>query len=243
MRRTIRQLTLYQFEQYVKTNKYVMPFIALLVVQFGLYMMIPVDVVSSFIISGVFIFLIMVWIGVTSWELEDQVSEQVIILRIRSEKIYYVSTVVFLGLLSIYVSILALIFPLIQNVLNNNQVFIRQLQSDDIICAFLLISAYGFAGGILGSFFHPRIMRDRKTALTLTLLIAILSVTKLSVKQTLPSAALVTWVVPPVSEAVELFQKESYFVLWKVVAGYVMMVGYAGILAFVKIKLLIRNKF
>ena len=86
--RIISGLIKYQYLQYLKSNKFVMPFAALVVMLFTLYSAKPVSVVASLASCCLFVFLISSWIGTSVCILEDTASEQIIRLRLRSTNQY-----------------------------------------------------------------------------------------------------------------------------------------------------------
>jgi len=239
----LKALIKYRFKQYFKTSKFVMPLLILIVVQFVLYSMNPVGVVESFVLSSIFIFVIMVWAGIMSSDLEDPVSEQIIILRIRSEWKYYISQVLFLTVISAVAAAAAIFFPVVINIIDKNQLFIRPLTAADIVCSYFLLWGSALMGSSLGDLFPARVMRDRKMAILLTVLITIISVTKVSLLDTLPLPPILLCVVPPMSEIFAMFGLEEFYSVWKVVLAVIVLMAYGWLMAGLKIKLLIRNKF
>ena len=220
-----------------------MPLLILIMVQFVLYSMNPVGVVESFVLSGIFIFVIMVWTSIMSSDLEDPVSEQIIILRIRSEWKYYVSQILFLIVISAAAAAAAVLFPVVINIIDKNQLFIRPLTAGDIACSYFLLWGSAFMGSSLGDLFPARIIRDRKMAILLTVLITVISVTKVSLLDTLPLPAVLLCVVPPMSEIFAMFGLEEFYSVWKVVLAVIVLMAYGWAMAGLKIKLLVRNKF
>lgn len=239
----LKELVKYRFKQYLKTSKVAMPLLVLVAVQYVLYSMIPVGVVESFVLSCIYIFLIMVWVSLGASDLEDPVSEQIIILRIQSEVKYYLSQILFLASLSAAAAFLAVLAPVLLNLVNHNQVFIRSLAPPDIICSYMLLWASAFLGSSLGDFFPARIMKDRKSAILLTLLITIISVAKVSILDTLPLPALLLCFVPPMSEVFTIFGQDEYFQIGKVALGVVVLFGYGCAMAAIKVWFLMKNKF
>ncbi|MFQ7552378.1 MAG: hypothetical protein ACLRMZ_21330 [Blautia marasmi] len=94
--REFNGLIKYQMQQYFSTSKFVMPFAVLMILLYSIYSSKPVGVMDSLTVSCVFLFLVMVWVGVTACDMEDMVSEQILILRVQSAGKYYVSHAVFL---------------------------------------------------------------------------------------------------------------------------------------------------
>jgi hypothetical protein len=54
------------------------------------------------------------------------------------------------------------------------QLFISPLTAGDVFQCFLISAAAGFSGGITACFFHPMVVKDRKLAALLTLLLTVL---------------------------------------------------------------------
>ena len=239
----LKELVKYRFKQYIKTSKVAMPLLALVAVQYVLYTMIPVGVVESFVLSSIYVFLIMVWVSLGVSELEDPVSEQIMILRIQSEGKFYFSQILFLAAISAAAAFLSVLAPVFINLVNHNQVFTRSLIPADIISSYLLLWASAFLGSSLGGFFPARIMKDRKSAILLTILITIISVAKGSILDTLPLPAILLCFIPPMSEVFTIFGLDEYFQIGKVVLGVVVLFGYGCVMVVIKIRLLIKNKF
>ena len=104
----INEFVKYQYKQYVLSAKWVIPFIVLLAVFSVMYSILPIDVVSNFSIMSLVLFLIMVGIGMTCQGIEPEVSEQIIILRMQSERKYYIGQMLFLWTLSGIVTVICL---------------------------------------------------------------------------------------------------------------------------------------
>ena len=105
--KTIYELIRYHFHSYFKSSKFVMPVVILAVVLYCMYTIMPVGIVDSFSISCVYLFLIMVWAGLSYNTLEEPVSEQLMILRVRSETSYYLSCSMFLILLGMLAALIS----------------------------------------------------------------------------------------------------------------------------------------
>ena len=86
--KAIWEMIRYQYKQYMMSAKYVMPLIVLLGTLSMMYSIAPVAIVDSFSMTGIFLFVIMVWIGRTMQGVEPEVSEQVMILRLKSDRKY-----------------------------------------------------------------------------------------------------------------------------------------------------------
>ena len=96
----INELVKYQYKQYVLSAKYLVPLIGLLAVFQVMYSIMPIDIVINFMLMSLILFIIMVGVGMTCQRIEPEVSEQIIILRIQSERKYYIGQVIFFAVLS-----------------------------------------------------------------------------------------------------------------------------------------------
>lgn len=160
--KSINEFVRYQYKQYALSAKYVVPFIGLFAVFGIMYSITPIAVVSNFAIMSLVLFMIMAGVGMSGQELEPEVSEQIIILRMQSERKYYIGQVLFSGILSGMVTVLSLCYPVIFHYLHKKMLFTRNIQASDIIGGFLLMFACSFVGCMVGGIFSPRVIREHK---------------------------------------------------------------------------------
>lgn len=239
----MNNLIKYHCQQYFKTNKFVMPFTALIIVLYTLYSSKPVGVVPSMVSCCIAVFLISSWTGVTVCSLEDPVSEQVIILRIKSHRKYYLSHTLFLLSLSTLAALISVSVPVLLNIINKGELFERTLMVSDILCGFLLLTLSAFMGCCLGETAHPRIIKDRKAAVLLVFLIDIISMIKTSLLAGFPMSKIILWAFPPITRLPLAFSQDSYFSVQKVLSSAAVIFLYSVMLAAVKIFYLARQKF
>lgn len=239
----MNNLIKYHCQQYFKTNKFVMPFTALIIVLYTLYSSKPVGVVPSMVSCCIAVFLISSWTGVTVCSLEDPVSEQVIILRIKSHRKYYLSHTLFLLSLSTLAALISVSVPVLLNIINKGELFERTLMVSDILCGFLLLTLSAFMGCCLGESAHPRIIKDRKAAVLLVFLIDIISMIKTSLLAGFPMSKIILWAFPPITRLPLAFSQDSYFSVQKVLSSAAVIFLYSVMLAAVKIFYLARQKF
>lgn len=241
--RIISGIIKYQYLQYLKSNKFVMPFAAFVVMVFTLYSAKPVSVVASLTSCCLFVFLISSWIGTSVCSLEDTASEQIMILRLRSTKKYYWGHALFLLSLSMLIALLCLLIPVLINLSNRQMLFDRKLLPGDFIFGFFLLSSSAFMGCSLGELSHPRVIKDKKSALLMITLVDIISVIKTSLMAAFPISKFILWIVPPISYLPESFAKEPYFIGVKVFPAVLLLFVYGLTLTFVKIYILQKRKF
>lgn len=239
----LKELLKYHFMIYKKSNKFIMPLLAWMICMYTFYSTKPISVVSSFGVSMGALFYIMVWIGLSYTEIDDPVSEQLLIFKVGSENIYNISKIMVVVFIGIVMSLIGVIIPVIINTINNFQLYTRGLTIADVGVAFLLHSFVGLLGAATGNLLHPRIMKDRKMAVILTFTIALMSMVKGPMNIKIPSTRFITWVFPPLYDITEYFNGDEYFLMYDVGSAILSISVYSIILIFVQLYFLKRNKF
>lgn len=239
----INELVRYQYQQYVLSAKYVVPLIGLFAVFHFMYSLPPAEIVSSYAIMGLVLFVIMVWVGMTCQEIEPEVSEQIIILRMQSERKYYIGQLLFSGVLSGVVTLLSLCFPVVVHYLYGKVLFARDILVSDITGGILFMFACSFVGSMVGGIFSPRIIRKRAGGIVLTIFCALVSVTRIGIVAEVPISKYILWIVPPVSDVVGWFTREEYFEMGKVIGAFFLLMGYGIVFAVIKVELCKIRKF
>lgn len=239
----IMKLIKYHFSLFIKSTKFVMPLLVWIGYMAFTYTIFPVDVVSSIVVSSVLLFFLMVWIGVLYYEIEDTISEQILVLKTQNETICYISNIIFLGMIGFVFSCIGIIFPLLQNAMNGFELYRRPITLWDIVVALGLHFFAALLGGMLGGVFHPRIMKNRKMAIVIVALIALLSITKVSINQEIPILRYVTWILPPVGDYSLLMTNKEYFEKIDVGISMLLLFVYNVVLMVSQIVLLKKRKF
>lgn len=233
----------YQYKQFVMSAKWVMPFVVFVLFLAVQYSIVLVGVVSSLAISGLFLFVVMAWIGVMTQELEPEVSEQIMILRLKSARRYYIFRVLFLVLIAGVGTILAVFFPIVKNILSMNTIFSRDVVCADVLGGTLLLVACGFVGAMTGELLHVRVVRERSISVGGAFILTLLAVVRSGVVEEYPLSRFLLWIIPPVSDVVSWFSDVDYFDMEKLVMGVLILIVYGLIMALIKIELLCRRKF
>jgi hypothetical protein len=220
-----------------------MPLAVLLVFMGTLYAYKPVEPIGSFSITMIVFFFIMVWVGLTQTDLENPISEQLMILKARSAVKYYISNLLFLFIPCLLYGALAVFAPLAANAVQGFTIFTYRLNPGDMICAFLLSSLTGFAGCALGSLLHPRIIKDRKFASLLAFVAAIIGLAKKGIHMKFPAARFFTWVFPPVSDVNSLLDNTEHYDAGVVGVCLLLLIAYAAAVSTIKVVTLAWKKF
>ncbi|MBD5547111.1 MAG: hypothetical protein HDQ97_06910 [Lachnospiraceae bacterium] len=241
--KVICEMIRYQYKQYMMSAKWVMPFIVLLGLLGIMYNMAPVGIVDSFSITGIFLFVIMVWIGRTIQGVEPEVSEHVMILRLKSDRKYYLCHIMFIMCICAAVTGISIVVPVFIHIRSGNALLSRQLIWPDFVGGGLLMFACSFTGGMAGELFHIRIMKNRNVGIGLTFLIALLAVCRNGVIADFAIMKYILWIIPPISDVVSWFTNESYFNMGEVMRGFIILLIYGIVMAVMKVELLRRVKF
>ena len=239
----ISELVKYQYKQYVLSTKYLVPLIGLLAVFQVMYSIMPIDIVINFALMSLILFIIMVGVGMTCQRIEPEVSQQIIILRIQSERKYYIGQVIFFAVLSGMFALTSLCYPVIDNFLNGKMLFTRNIQPSDIIGGFLLMFACSFVGSMVGVIFSPRVIRNREAGIVITIMCAMISVVKIGIVAEAPMLKYILWIVPPVSDVVRWFMEDEYFQMVKVLEAFLLLMAYGCVLAAIKVEVSRIRKF
>lgn len=240
---TTKELIKYHIRSYLKSNKGVMPLATLIIFLFFAYSNKPVNVVGSFTLSMVCVFYIMIWIGLTYNDIENPISEQLMVLKVHSEKKYYISKALMLVVIGIIISIITVFFPVVQNALNHFNLYARPINIMDVLIALILHCFVAFTASMTGSILHPRIMEDRKMAVVLTFLIALMGIVKVSINDKAPVTRLITWIFPPIANVMKMFSGEGFYDTAGVGHALLLFGVYGIVLMVLQIHFLIKNKF
>lgn len=241
--RNISSLMNYHFSLTIKTTKMLMPLLFWVLFMPVSYSIFPLDLVSSVLVSCIVLFYLMVWIGMSYYDIEDSINEQLLVLKTKSENMVYLSKLLFLFSVSIVMSLIGIFAPIIINAINGFNIFTRPLTLGDIIASFFLHLFLALLGAALGGLFHPRIMKNRKTATLITFLIAIMSLVKLAITNNYHILKFMLWVLPPVSDFAQIFTDEDFFSPVSLIKIIVLISIYILAYMTIQIVLLKRKKF
>ncbi len=224
-----------------------MPFIVVFIFMYMMYTGIgKVEIVDFFCITCYLIFLVMVWTGFSVASAENEVTEQILMLRVNNNSVYYMGKELFLIVIGLLINCICLAFPVIKyvlSVMNQTVIFDRPLMMSDVFNAFILLAGCSIVGGALGSFLHPNVMRDRKAAMLITLLAAVLTIIKTSIVSEIPVLEFVVWILPPVDKIFIVYGKEDYFGVVKTFGIFIMLLGYGVVYSLMKSVICDRRKY
>ncbi|KMZ55602.1 hypothetical protein [Dorea sp. D27] len=239
----IAELTKYGLHVYFKGNKFIMPLVVIIIYQYTMYTIMPVGIVDSFVMASYLVFFVLVWTGLSVSADENPVMEQIQLLRVRSSLCYYLSRAAVLAVLGLSVSMICVLFPVIQNLLNDKALFLRPLTAFDVLNAFILVAGCSFTGGALGSLLHPRVMEDRKLAVVLTVLLSVLTVVRTGLVQEIPFFKYVAWILPPVDRIAYIYGNADRFCLFQTGLIFAALAAYGAVLVIIRSCICQKRKF
>ncbi|MBC3796187.1 hypothetical protein [Acetobacterium tundrae] len=239
----MKNLLRYHIKVYFKSNKLLLPFLIYLIYLCTAYSIMPYSIVSSFSESAWVLFFVMTYVGFSYTEMENPVTEQLVLLKVNNDNLYYMSRITVLLIVGVIMSVMGMLYPVIFNVINHSQLFTRSLMLSDIIFGLFLHCTMGFLGIMTGSLFHPRIIKNRKIAILMVFLVAVLAVAKGSLIKELPLVRLVSWVFPPVYDILVTFTNRDFFGLQMMVMPILGGIIYGTVLMLAQIHFLKKNKF
>lgn len=232
-----------QVQMYLKGSSFVMPLIVTAIFLYMMYSIKPLNIVNSYLVSSTFIFLLMVWIGLSVSSSETIVTEQILLLRVQSIGCYYTSKVLFLILIAFFGNLIYTIFPIIQNCMNGYDLFNRQMSIADVSNAFFLQGGCAFMGTAVGSFMHPRVIKNRKIAIALTVCFSVLSIASTAITTSLPAFKAIFWIVPPTMLPAKVYGNSEFFEWGQTAVIFLILFFYGMVLNVLKSIICHKNKF
>lgn len=224
----IIKLIKYHLNVYFKGTEFIMPFIFTFIFLSFLYSMKPLDVMSGFLLTGIYIFLLMVWIGISTAQQEDEVMEQILLFKMNSPFSYYFGKLIFLILIAMLFTLLCILLPILQNIINGSSMFNRDLLPSDIISSLFIISGSAICGAFGGNFFHPRVMKNRQLAYFLLIFTCILIIVKPVIVREIPVSEYVLWILPSIMYPSEIFANVEYFNILQSFKIFLLLIMYGG---------------
>ena len=239
----MKNLLIYHFKTYLKSYKLLLPFLIYLIYLFAAYGIMPFSIVSSFSESAGVLFFIMTFVGFSYAELENPVTEQLVLLRVNNDTLYYLSRLTVLLIIGFVMSILGILYPIIDNVVNKGHLFTRSLQFEDVAIGFFLHCLMAFLGAMTGSFFHPRIIKNRKMAVLILFFVAVMGISKGALADHFSQTRFIAWIFPPVFEILASFTSMEFFSISAMILPVSFGLAYGLVLMIGQIQLLRRTKF
>lgn len=189
---TFKYLMLYFFQDYKRSYKYTAPLLIYFVLIAVTYSVKPAYVMSSYAVTCIYMYAISAWISFGFIDTEDVVQQQLTILHIKNQNIYYLCKILFLWIFILILDVLTVYYPIL------NGAFIRKIVVSDIIIALISHAIVGFLGITVAMLFNSRLIKDRKMAILFLNLIIIVSTVQKPMVQLFPFLKWIGAAFPPV---------------------------------------------
>ena len=134
-------------------------------------------------------------------------------------------------------------FPVFQNAVNGGDMFIRKITGADLLNAFVILTGSAICGSCTGNLLHSRVMKDRRLAFILTVLICIMAIVQTSVIRKVPVLKFIMWIFPPVMLPSQIYRNADFFDVRHSVSLFLIFFLYALCYAVIKSILCYRNRF
>ncbi|MBE6087927.1 MAG: hypothetical protein E7206_07760 [Clostridium beijerinckii] len=224
----------YNFKMYMKSHKYIMPFFIFIIYMVMAYSIRLLDIVGSMVSSAAFLFALMTWIGFTYCSNIELIAEEVLILKLRSHTRYWISKIIFMGVVGVFFSILSVGLPIIYNLIFN--VFKYPVTFSDIVVSFIIHMFLSIIGALIGMLLQPRIISNRKMAILGAIFIVLMSIIKGPVINEVPYSKYVMWIFPPINEVSTAYLNLMHFNIPNLIMPLIIMIIYIFIESFILIK-------
>ncbi|NRX57557.1 hypothetical protein DE162_003824 [Clostridium beijerinckii] len=176
----------------------------------------------------------MTWIGFTYYSNIELIAEEVLILKLKSHTRYWISKIIFMGVVGAFFSILSVGLPIIYNLICN--VFKYPVTFSDIFVSFIIHMFLSIIGALIGMLLQPRIISNRKMAILGAIFIVLMSIIKGPVINEVPYSKYVMWIFPPINEVSTAYLNLMHFNIANLIMPLIIMIIYIFIESFILIK-------
>lgn len=239
----LSKLVKYEVSKYFHTNKIVVP----LVLLFGFlgmsYSIQPLEILSSFSICALVLFLMMVWIGISYSEIGYEMMDQTVFIKLQKKNNLFIGKIMMVALLSFLISTISMAMPLFLNVRNGFGLFNRRVVVWDVIGGLMLFLFVCMAGGMIGLLLNQYIVKDRKIAVLLGGMIGLITIVKGGIEAEWPLMKMLTWIFPPVYDCSEAFAANTYLQFQTILLPFCWLALYIVILMVLYVFLSNKKRF
>ncbi len=229
----------YRFERdkLLRSSRLIVPLLVLFAYIGIAYAVAPLNIMSSFSICSIVLFILMLSIGMMEDHIGYAMIEQTILVRLRRKGLFYLGKAALMAAVSLVFAALAVLAPVLIDLSRGGALFSRGIVVADVLSGFVLFALTGLCGGVTGLFAHHRIIANRKIAILVCIAFALLTVIKGAMNAQVEMLKYVTWILPPVHDLSVAYSKYEYFRFEATWSYFLWLAGYIGIevLAYVAI--------
>ena len=223
----IFELVRFNMALFFKSPRFVVPLLAEIIFLFVMYYGNngKYDISAVLFITVFFSFCLMLWVGNIIISLKNERLEQILLLRTDkyalsiSELLFVASHLKMIKRsiviwISFLVTIVCYVIPMTVNYIGNGCLIKQHIQVYNVLCTLMIVWLGGIIGGVIGSLFHNNIVKDRKTVVLTTILIAILTLSREAIVAQVNWAKYMLFMLPPLDVVKECIEPLSGAVLF-----------------------------
>lgn len=222
----IKNLVRLERDQYLHSTRMLFPFILYAGYLVIAYNVAPQNILDSFSVCSLMVFICMLAIGVMYDEISSDMIEQAVLVKMEQGYILYLAKVLFLSIVSCLLATLSIIYPVVIHLINGSSFFTRNFVISDILSGFFLFFLTGTSGALLGLFVNKRVIHKRSIGILIAFFLAFAIIVKGSINEEFAFTQLITWVFPPVYNLSISYSLGDYFSLNETIFNYIWLLVY-----------------
>ena len=202
---------LFSFEKDIllRSGRLVVPSL-LLAAYIGIaYAIAPLNILSSFSIGALVVFVLSLGVGVMSAGLSYPMIGQSIFVKLRSKLPYFFSRTLLIAVIAAVFSLVSVAGPLLIHFGTGGTLFKRPVTAADTLSGLLLFWLASYSGGISGLFTSARLIPGRRTSILLSAAFGVLTVVKGALVSKAAFLAYILWILPPVHNLTVQYSAEN----------------------------------
>jgi len=239
----LRNIFRYEKDKYMHSGKLILPEILMCGYLGFAYSIAPQNILDSFSLCSLVVFLLMLSVGVMYDDINYQMIEMSMFVKLKKKELLYFGKVMMIAYISLTFTLASILIPILLHCLNKMQLFDRAIVFSDILSGSILFFLVSMSGGITGLLANRRIFSNRTLAISLSALTGIAAITKVSLNKDIFITRFFTWILPPVNEISIAYCKETYFSLNSTGIYFIWLLLYIVIEIFIYIKLMLRRGY
>ncbi len=210
---SVHAICKYETEKLLKSRKWLVPAV-LFILYLGMsYSVGPLDILSSFGICSLAVFVGMTAIFFMYEGIHYQAMDQTVFIRISGKKSFYAGKVLLVGKAGMIVGAVSVLAPVIQYMINGKDFFTTPLTMEIAISGFVLCFLSGFCGGMTAILLNDRFIPKKEASIVLCILIVLLTIVKGGLHEKFPFVKWISWVLPPLYDLSSAYTRGSSFLL------------------------------
>jgi len=228
----LKSIVKYEADKLTHSSKIMIPIIIYAAYMGFAYTIAPLGILSSFGICNLVLFLIMLAIGVMYDDINNQMIEQAIYVRLENKTFLYWGRICLLLCISLLFSVLSVLLPVILHLSGGGALFDRAVTASDLFSGLCLFFITAAVGGVLGLLANRRVLNNRSMLIGISTVIGIASIVRVSIIESTTWGKFFTWMLPPVSELSISYAGDAYFSIGNTYKYFIWMIFYLAAVIF-----------